>query len=218
MNLLNHAFSFGAGAFLSAQITMRVANRRNPRPMPHQFASLLDHPWRLRYRNPSETLGAFHFQPGDCLLDLGCGVGTFTEEMARMVGSDGCVHAVDIQAPLLEVTRRRLDAAELGQRARLHHPGAHDLPLADESVDLAVLIASLAQMPNPYAALREVWRVLRPGGRIAVSEELPDPAYVPAGVSESWLREAGFLLLGKTGTPFCYSVVASKYEADPGMG
>ena len=124
MKLLSNSLALTVGSALSAQISLRIGNLRQPRPMPHQFAKALDHPLRLKYRNPAETLGLFGITAGMTVLDLGCGAGTFTEEAARMVGEAGYVHAVDIQAPLIEQTRQRITAAGLSSRVQLHCSGA----------------------------------------------------------------------------------------------
>src|SRR5436853_7322824 len=108
LSFLNNSLLLSLGSALGSQISLRVACHQQPRPMPHQFAAVLDHPLRMKYRNPGETLGLFGFTPGLTVLDLGCGTGTFTVEMARLVGEQGVVHAVDLQQPLIEQTRRRL--------------------------------------------------------------------------------------------------------------
>jgi ubiquinone/menaquinone biosynthesis C-methylase UbiE len=207
LNFLNNSLFFSLGSALGSQVSLRVACHTQPRPMPHQFAKVLDHPLRMKYRDPVETLGHFGFAPGMTVLDLGCGTGTFTVEMARMVGENGIVHAVDLQQPLIEQTRHRISEAGLIDRVHLHCSGAYQLPLADDSVDLAVLIATLAQIPNKLLALAELSRVLKPGARLAISEELPDPAYVPPVTIGKWLSEAGFRYGGQIGTVFCYSML-----------
>ncbi len=207
VKLLSNSLAFTLGSALGSQICLRMANRQQPRPMPHQFAKALDHPLRLKYRNPRATLGLFGVAPGLTVLDLGCGVGTFTVEMARMVGETGTVHAIDIQESLIEQTRQRIAAVGLAERTRLHRSGAYQLPLADDSIDLAVLIATLPQIPNKLLALAELSRVLKRGARLAVSEELPDPAYVPPAVTRQWLAEAGFRFGGQSGSFFCYSMI-----------
>lgn len=207
MKFLNNALFFGAGAFIGAQVSSRVALHLRPRPMPHQFAAALDHPWRMRYRDPGETLGLYGFAPGMVVLDVGCGSGTFTGEMASMVGTDGIIHGVDIQSPLLEIARRRIQDAGLTDRVHFHHCGAYRIPLPDDSIDLAVAIAVLPQIPDRLRALEELRRVIKSGGRLAVSEEMPDPAYVLPGTMRDWLDSAGFQIKGQSGDLFCYSVI-----------
>lgn len=192
---------------LSNQITMRYANHRRPRPMPHQFSGLLDHPWRRSYRDPVETLGLFGFSPGMVVLDLGCGTGLFTAEMARMVGATGTIHAVDLQQPLLDVAQQRIETAGVSAQVHFHHAAAYQLPLEPNSVDLAIVIATLPQIPDRLRALREVRRVLKPEGRLAISEELPDPAYVPPRSTRQWAEAAGFRYGGQSGGLFCYSQI-----------
>ncbi len=173
--------------------------------MPHQFADMLDHPWRLRYREPADTVGILGISAGMTLLDLGCGTGTFTVEMARMVGADGVIHALDLQRSLLSRAQSRMQEAAVAAQVFFHHSGAYQLPLENSSVDLAILIATLPQIPNKAQALAEVRRVLKPGARLAVSEELPDPAYVPPQVTRQSVEAAGFLFAGQSGSPFCYT-------------
>jgi ubiquinone/menaquinone biosynthesis C-methylase UbiE len=197
----------GLSTVLGNQVTQRLVYHRSPHPMPHQFAEMLDHPWRLRYRKPDETVGAFGITAGMTVLDLGCGTGIFTVEMAAMVGAEGTVHAVDLQRPLLERTQARVQQAAVADRVELHHAGAYHLPLETSSIDLAVLIATLTQIPQKAPALAELRRVLKPDARLAISEELPDPAYVPPPVSRRWVEAAGFIFAGQAGSPFCYSQI-----------
>ena len=207
---LSNTLSFGAGSVLGSQLSLRYSAHTQPHPMPHQLAGLLDHPLRLRYRNPSETLGLFGLAAGMTVLDLGCGTGLFTEEMARMVGPSGTVHAVDLQLPLLDEARFRLLDVGFADRCVLHHAGAYTLPIEGASVDVAVLVATLGEIPNKLHALLELFRVIKPGGRLAVSEEILHLAYMGSGAVRSLAQEAGFSFAGKTGTPFCYHTVFTR--------
>lgn len=211
-NLVGNSLAATAGAAVGSQVSLRADVWRQPRPMPHQQAAWLDHPARLRYRNPGETLGLYGLFGGMTVLDLGCGTGLFSAEMARMVGAEGTVHAVDLQPSLVAQARSRLDRLGLGARVRFHTTGAYDLPLSDSSVDVAVLIAVLGEIPERGRALAEVRRVLKPGARLAISEELPDPAYVPAHLVRKWAEAAGFGYGGKIGSPFCYSVILFNHK------
>ncbi len=208
MQLLTNTLLLGLGAAVGNQLSMRIAYRKQPHPMPHQFAALLDHPLRLRYRDPIETLGMFGLASGMTVLDLGCGTGLFTVELARMVGSTGFVHAVDLQAPMVAHTQARVTAAKQTATGlapvHCHHCPAHQLPLESNSVDLALLVATFSQLVDKRTVLNELRRVLKPGARLAVSEELPDPAYLPSTAVRPIIEAAGFHFDGGQGTPFCY--------------
>lgn len=206
MGLLN-LLALSSGLVTGSQIGLRYTHLKEPRPFPHQLAPALDHPLRQRYREPLATLAPFGIAPGSTVLDLGCGSGVFTVEMARQVGAQGTVHAIDLQEEMLDLARKRVRAAGLENRVRFHHAGAYRLPLEIHSVDIAILISTLPEIPNRLLALEELRRVVRPGGRIAVSEEMPHPAYVPSNIARSWLRQAGFRYGGQQGTPFCYSLL-----------
>ncbi|MBX3053599.1 MAG: class I SAM-dependent methyltransferase [Caldilineaceae bacterium] len=206
MGLLN-ALSFGVGTLAGTQVGLRAVWRRTPRPHPRLLASILENPLRLKYRDPAQTLGPFGLAEGMNVLDLGCGTGLFTEQMARQVGLSGIVHAVDIQSALLEKARQRVTEAGLAGRVHFHHSGAYRLPLADASVDIAILIATFSEVPNSLLLLEELRRVVKPGGRVGISEELPHPGYLPAAAVRGQLREAGFRYGGQQGNPFCYSLL-----------
>jgi ubiquinone/menaquinone biosynthesis C-methylase UbiE len=175
--------------------------------MPHHQASLLEHPLRLRYRNVDQLLGQLGVLAGMEVADLGCGTGLFTSAIAQRVGDTGQVHAVDIQARMLAQTRRRIEAAGLDRRVSFHHSGVHTLPLADKSLDLALMVAVLGELPARMLALDEVRRVLKPGGRLAISEELLDPAYTPAILVRRWAEQVGLRFGAHTGNPFCYTLL-----------
>jgi SAM-dependent methyltransferase len=197
----------GAGLFVGSQVALRAGVWMQPRPMPHHQATLLEHPLRLRYRNPSQLLGQLGIFTGMSVADLGCGTGLFTVEMADRVGDSGEVHAVDIQAPMIAYARQRVDAAGLAKRVRYYHSGIHTLPLPDKSVDVALLSAVLGEVPARMMALDEIRRILKPGARLAISEELPDPAYTPAPLARRWAEQAGFRFGALTGNPFCYTLL-----------
>ena len=205
MRQLTNSLFFTLGALVGSQVKLRYDHYQQPHPMPHQFGRLLDHPWRLRYRKPDETLDTLGITPAMTVLDLGCGTGAFTVELAQRVGADGRVHAVELQAPFLQQARQRVAVAGLQDRVHFHHCGAYALPLETSSIDLALVIATLSQIPNKWVALSELRRVLKPGARLLISEELLDPAYAPAPVVRRWVSTAGYRYVGQSGTPFCYS-------------
>lgn len=207
VNTIANTLTGTVGAVIGSQTALRVQVHLHPHPMPHQVAKVLDHPLRQRYRDVGETLGLFGIGAGMSVLDLGCGTGLFTIPAARMVGEMGRVHAVDLQSPLLEESRKRAEEAGIAERVSFYHAGAYQLPLETQSVDIAIVIATLGEIPDKLHAMLELYRVIRPGGRVCISEELPDPAYLPSSAVRQYAESAGFLFAGKIGNPFCYQMV-----------
>jgi ubiquinone/menaquinone biosynthesis C-methylase UbiE len=207
VKVIGNIVALSAGVAVGAQAGARVACELVPHPLPHQLAGVLDAPLRLRYRNLGGTLDPFGLVAGMTVLEVGCGTGFFTQEIARRVGREGMVHAVDIQKSMLETARQRLAGLGMAEQVQFHHAGANSLPLPDGCINVAVLINVLAQIPDKLGALAEIRRVLRPGGRVALSEELPSPAYLPAGAARRLAEAAGLRVAGKRGTAFCYSML-----------
>ncbi|MGH3966933.1 MAG: class I SAM-dependent methyltransferase [Mycobacterium sp.] len=102
--------------------------------------------------------------PGGIALDVGSGPGTVTASLARAAGPGGLALGVDISKPMLA----RAVRAESGPQVGFLRADAQRLPLRDDTVDAVVSIAVLQLIPDPVAALSEIARVLRPGGRLAV--------------------------------------------------
>jgi arsenite methyltransferase len=102
--------------------------------------------------------------PGGTALDVGCGPGSVTAALGRATGHDGLAVGVDISEPMLA----RAVSAHAGPHVGFLRADAQRLPLRDETVDAVVSVAVLQLIPDPAAALKEMGRVLRPGGRLAV--------------------------------------------------
>lgn len=209
LNLVTNTVATGIGAAAGLQAALRATQNLQPFPLPHQFAGLLDHSVRRQYMDPGEVLGLYGVSGGQAVLDAGCGVGLFTVEAARMLGGQGCVHAVDLQQPMVARTSARVIGAGVADSVQVHHCGLYDLPFGDDTIDVAFLISTLGEIPDKPAALSELRRVLKPGARLGVTDELLFPSYLLAGSSRRWVEEAGFRLIAKTGSPLCYHSVYS---------
>lgn len=109
---------------------------------------------------PTEWL---NIPAGGIVLDVGCGPGSVTASLANAVGSDGLALGLDISESMLA----RAVRAESGPQIGFLRADAQRLPLRDATVDAVVSIAVLQLVPDPAAALAEMARVLRPGGRLA---------------------------------------------------
>jgi arsenite methyltransferase len=104
-------------------------------------------------------------QPGEHALDIGCGPGFVAEELAREVGPQGAIHAIDTSESSVAMTRQR--CATLGN-VQVQLADAMRLPFPDNSFDLAVSTQVYEFVADVPAALSELHRVLRVGGRAAI--------------------------------------------------
>jgi ubiquinone/menaquinone biosynthesis C-methylase UbiE len=149
--------------------------RRNPSACPYsqRFWVEAPHPiiTRARLRELMDP------QPGERILEVGPGTGYYTLEVAEWVGSEGSVEILDVQQEMLDHTMRR--AMERGTaNITPTLADATRMPYEDGSFDAAFLVTVLGEVPDQDAALRELARVLKPGGRLIVGELLGDPHYV----------------------------------------
>jgi SAM-dependent methyltransferase len=106
--------------------------------------------------------------PGERVLDVGCGTGAVARVAARRVGSGGSVAGADPNAGMLAEARARAAASGLDAVDWRQAP-AEALPFADAAFDVVLCQQGLQFMPDPAAALADMARVLKPGGRLALS-------------------------------------------------
>jgi len=107
-------------------------------------------------------------EPGDGVLDVGCGPGNFTRDFARLVGASGLAVGFDASPTMLARAVRDRDGEEGSAPIAYVRGDAGRLPFRDESFDAVCCFAALHMLPEPWTALDEMARVLTPGGRIAV--------------------------------------------------
>lgn len=169
----------------------RLHGRLKPGPCPFALAGVLGMPGRRLVAGPEKVLSAFGVSAGERVLEIGPGTGFYSLEAARRVRHSGRLICLDVQFEMLRETRRRVERS--GFTADVVQADARALPLKRGSVDHVYLVGTLGEIPDRTRALAEIRRVLRPGGRLSVSEQLPDPDFVTPRALRRELRSAGFV-------------------------
>ncbi len=105
---------------------------------------------------------------GESILDLGSGPGFLACELAQEVGATGRIVAVDISSEMNSIASKRIAAAGLGDRVDILEGDATALAFADAVFDAAVSTQVMEYLAEPDAALHQLVRVLRPGGRLVI--------------------------------------------------
>lgn len=155
-----------------------VSGRVYALPMSVQGAPWLDRREREDEENPDLAMRLIRVARGAAVADIGAGSGYYTRRLARAVGPEGRVYAVDIQQGMLDL----LQAAVAGERLNNVVPvlGAVDDPrLPDDSLDLVLMVDVYHEFSAPQTMLQHVMRALKPGGRLVLLEYRAEDPDVP---------------------------------------
>jgi ubiquinone/menaquinone biosynthesis C-methylase UbiE len=185
--------------------------RKNPSACPYnqRFWVQAPHPGITRAR----LLEILDPLPGERILEVGPGTGYYTLDVAERVGAGGAggeaggaggeVAVFDIQQEMLDHTMR--EAAKRGLENVTPTLGdAQSLPYEDSAFDAAYLVTVLGEIPDPDAALRELARVLKPGGRLVVGELFGDPHMVTLGAMRERAARAGLAFERRLGNALAF--------------
>jgi ubiquinone/menaquinone biosynthesis C-methylase UbiE len=137
-----------------------------------------------------KAVAALRLEPGDRVLDVACGPGNFTGVYAAAVGPSGVAVGIDLSRPMLE----RALVANSVTGAHYVQGSGHHLPFADDSFDSVACYGALYLIPDPFRAVEEMIRVLRPGGRIAVMTSVAPDAV--RGLAQRAVGPAGLRVFG----------------------
>lgn len=142
--------------------------RGNNRICPVERADHLDTRIRRWVQNPRKILEPYLIE-GMTVLEIGCGPGFFSLDLAWMVGDTGRVIACDLQEGMLHKIRDKISGTELEGRITLHRC-EHDRIGISETVDFVLAFYMVHEVPNRDAFFREIRSILKPNGQVLVVE------------------------------------------------
>jgi ubiquinone/menaquinone biosynthesis C-methylase UbiE len=180
-------------AFVLLLTVVAAAQQRDPK----QYQQILENPDRLAALQVDRVVEALGLRPGMRVADLGAGTGVFTVPIAKVVGDEGKVYAIDVDSGLLAIVSSKAKAEGFANVETVV-AGATD-PRLPEPVDLLFLCDTLHHLPNQGSYVRQFAKLLRPGGRVVVIEFAE--GHWPAGHEEftitpaqvdGWMQAAGF--------------------------
>ena len=191
------AVLIGLGIYAGAQLVLRLLRRLYPFPVPPLLAPLLQNP----FWNVGQTRQLLVQD-----LEVGAGPGHITAEVARALGPEGQLTAIDAQPQMVARLAAKLRRQSV-ESVHVQAADPRDLPFANETFDMAYLVTVLGAIADRGRALRELRRVLKPNGRLAIIESVADPDYMVMIEVVGWAQAVGFELVEQKGSGLLYTLV-----------
>jgi ubiquinone/menaquinone biosynthesis C-methylase UbiE len=145
-----------------------MKNEETPYVCPAEFAGSLDNSFRRWLHNPQKILKPY-IKQGMSVLDLGCGPGVFTVEIAKLVGESGKVVAADLQDGMLEIVAGKMKRTTFEQRVVLHKCQENSIGLV-EKMDFILAFWMVHEVPDHDRLFEELKSILKPGGKLYIIE------------------------------------------------
>jgi ubiquinone/menaquinone biosynthesis C-methylase UbiE len=210
--------------FVGAAATAVPQDRgQHGRLFPPQDVGLLEGPDRDAWQRPDRVMDALGIADGSLVADLGAGGGWFTIRLARRVGPNGVVYAEDVQPPMIEAIKRRVEREGL-RNVTTVLGNQRDPRLPEGRLDAVLIVDAFHEMIDPVALLRNASVSLKPKGRLGIIEfrregggpggaleERVDPSTIVAAAEAAGLRLASH----ETFLPFQHLLVFMRNDPAP---
>jgi ubiquinone/menaquinone biosynthesis C-methylase UbiE len=185
---------------LGAVIAGSLYARRNPSACPYSQR------WMVELPKPgvsrARVLDLLDPRPRERILEIGPGTGYYTFDVAERLAG-GRLDVFDVQPEFLDLVRARAEKRGL-DNVTGWEGDARELLFESNRFDGALLVTVLGEIPDQDAALRELARVVKPGGRVVFGEVALDPHVVTLGQLKQRAEAAGLRFERKAGTPLGY--------------
>lgn len=174
---------------------------------PVGLAGGLDNPIRRLLQNPRKIVAPY-VRPGMTVLDLGCGPGFFSIEIAKLLAGEGKVIAADLQEGMLAKVRGKIRGTALEAVLQTHRCGADRIGL-DERVDFALAFYMVHEVRDHDALFRELKTILNPKGRLLIIEPKFHVTGKAFDAMEARLIGAGFAVIARPALAMSRAILAT---------
>ena len=163
---------------------------QHPYICPAERAGMLDISLRKSLQNPQKILKTF-IKEGMTILDVGCGPGYFSMEIAKMLNGSGKVIAADVQEGMLNIIRKKVSGTSLEQRIELHKSDFESIGVI-EKVDFVLAFWMVHEVRNQEKFFEELASILKPNGLILIVEPKIHVTKTEFGTMVEKLKKYGF--------------------------
>lgn len=171
---------------------------------PYRRSNVWELPLRSILLSPQKHLQRLPLQQDFRVLEVGCGKGLYSVEVARFL-TYGILTLIDVQEEVLTKARNAMDKAGI-ENVRYINTAPERLPFTDGSIDMIYLVATFGEIYARQIFLKEASRVLKVDGFLSISEYRPAPAFMPMDVVESFVVSEGFDLPNLYGWRWNYTL------------
>jgi len=192
---------FSLFAILVAISVVSLTAQAQQRRTAEEYIKLLESESRISGLQIEKVIGTLRVSPGQKVADIGSGSGLFTRPIAKAVGVNGTVFAVDVDPELLKHVEKSASRLRMSNIKTVLAP--YDDPKIPEKVDLIVIIDTVHHIQNQGAYLKKLRQYMNPGARVAIIDFSND---WPAGHEnmrytvedlQGWMSAAGFKQIEK---------------------
>ena len=163
---------------LAVCILWRYLTRRYCIPWPYWLAWWLENPYMILFCNPKWLLQSYQITPGMRILEIGCGAGRVSEAIFQAMGSKGALFLLDLQESMLRLARKRLSPYERADLITFVRANLVNQELPAKDLDRIIVVTVLGEIPDHGAVIKKIKNSLRSGGKLFITEVIPDPCYL----------------------------------------
>jgi ubiquinone/menaquinone biosynthesis C-methylase UbiE len=183
-----------------------MKNDKNPYVCPSEFSGSLDNSIRRWIQNPQKILKPY-IKKGMTVLDLGCGPGFFTADIAKMLSDSGKVIAADLQEGMLEKVARKIRGTSLEQRVELHKCQINSIGI-NEKVDFILAFWMVHEVPDHVMLFEELKSILNQEAKIFIIEPKMHVTAKSFDELSGILEKSGFEILDRPKVFFSRTLLA----------